>query len=61
MTRFQVFKDKAGEYRWHLRANNNEIIAQGEGYVSKGDCLHCIDLIRTQAPGAEFEDKTIEQ
>ena len=27
MAKFQIFKDKAGEYRWRLRANNNEIIA----------------------------------
>lgn len=29
-----VFKDEAGEYRWHRKAANNEIISDsGEGYA----------------------------
>ena len=27
MAQFQVFKDQKGEYRWRLRADNREIIA----------------------------------
>ncbi len=27
MAKFQIFKDRSGEYRWRLRADNNEIIA----------------------------------
>ncbi len=58
MTRFQIYKDKAGEWRWRLRANNHEIIAQGEGYKRRIDCMHCIDLIKTQSPDAEVVDLT---
>jgi uncharacterized protein YegP (UPF0339 family) len=54
MSVFQYYKDKAGEWRWRLRANNNEIIAtSGEGYKNKRDCLHGVDLIRTLSPDAE--------
>lgn len=43
---FQVGEDKAGEWRWRLKAANGKIIAtSGEGYKHKGDCLHAIELV----------------
>lgn len=42
-----------GQWRWRLVANNNEIIAHGESYKNKADCLHAIDLIRKGAAQAE--------
>jgi len=58
MAKFQIFKDKAGEWRWRLRASgNNEIIADSaEGYVNKADCKRGIDLVKEQAPGASVEE-----
>ena len=59
MAKFQIFKDKAGEYRWRLRASNNEIIADSaEGYKRKSDCEHGIDLLKLLAPTAEVQDQT---
>lgn len=47
MAKFQIFVDKAGEYRWRLRADNYVIIADSsEGYKAKSDCEHGIDLVR---------------
>ena len=58
MGKFQIYKDKAGEYRWRLRANNNEIVASSEGYTNKSNCQHGIDVIKKLAPKAEVEDLT---
>lgn len=59
MAEFEIYKDKADEYRWRLRADNYKIIADsGEGYKDKSDCEHGIDLVKQQAPGADIEDKT---
>ena len=59
MAKFQIFKDKAGEYRWRLRANNNETIADSaEGYKAMSDCEHGIDLLKLLAPTAEVQDQT---
>jgi uncharacterized protein YegP (UPF0339 family) len=59
MAIFQIIKDVADEYRWHLRADNNQIIATaGEGYVAKADCEHGIDLVKTLAPEAKVDDQT---
>ena len=59
MTKFQIYQDRKGEYRWRLRARNGEIIADGnEGYSSKASCNHGIDLVKQQAASAEVEDQT---
>ena len=45
---FQIFKDIVYQWRWRLRAANNQIIAiSGEGYANKQDCLHGIDLVKS--------------
>ncbi len=59
MAKFQIFKDRAGEYRWRLRADNNEIIADStEGYKAKSDCENGNDLVKLLAPTAEVQDQT---
>ncbi len=59
MAVFQIIKDKVGEFRWHLRANNNQIIATaGEGYIAKADCEHGIQLVKELAPDATVDDQT---
>jgi uncharacterized protein len=40
-------KDARGEWRWHLKAANNEIIAtSGEGYQNEKDCVDAIALVK---------------
>lgn len=51
--KFEIYKDKAGEFRFRLKARNGEIIATGEGYKSKDGCKNGIDSIRRNAPDAE--------
>lgn len=59
MAKFQIFKDQAGEYRWRLRADNNEPIADYcEGYIHKSDCLHGIELVKNLTPDAQIEMQT---
>ena len=52
--KFEVYVDKAGEFRFRLKARNGEIIATGEGYKAKASCLNGIDSIRRNAPDAEI-------
>ncbi len=51
--KFEVNVDKAGEFRFRLKARNGEIVATGEGYKAKASCLNGIDSIRRNAPEAE--------
>lgn len=43
---YYYWKSATGEWRWHVKAANNEIIAQGEGYKNEADCLAAIELIK---------------
>ena len=52
--KFEVYVDKAGEYRFRLKATNGQIIAIGEGYKAKKSCLNGIDSIKRNAPDAEI-------
>lgn len=50
---YWIFKDVTGQYRWHLSAGNNRIIAtSGESYHNEADCLSAIGLVKgsSQAP-----------
>ena len=48
--KFEVYLDKAGEYRFRLKATNGQIIAVGEGYKAKASCFNGIDSIKRNAP-----------
>ena len=54
--KFEVYTDKAGEYRFRLKARNGEIIGTGEGYKKKDSCFNGIESIRKNAPDAKLED-----
>lgn len=58
--KFEVYLDKAGEYRFRLKAPNGQIIATGEGYKSKAGCLNGIASIQKNAPDAPVIDTTEE-
>ena len=51
--KFEVYTDKAGEYRFRLKARNGEIIAASEGYKAKASCLNGIESVRKNAPEAD--------
>lgn len=53
--KFEVYTDKAGEFRFRLKAKNGEIIATGEGYKAKKSCLNGIESIKKNAPEAPVE------
>ena len=50
--KYEMYKDKAGEFRFRLKARNGEIIATGEGYASKANCKNGIASIGKNAPEA---------
>ena len=52
--KFEMYTDKAGEFRFRLKAKNGEIIAVSEGYKSKASCLNGIESVRKNAPEADI-------
>ncbi len=47
--KFEVYTDKAGEFRFRLKATNGQIIATGEGYKSKSGCMNGIESVKKNA------------
>ena len=54
--KFEVFKGKAGDFRFRLKAPNGKVICQGQGYKTKNACLKGIESIKNNAPGAAVVD-----
>jgi uncharacterized protein YegP (UPF0339 family) len=54
--KFEMYKDKGGEFRFRLKARNGQIIATSEGYSSKASCENGIESVRKNAPQAEIEE-----
>ena len=53
--KFEVYEDKAGEFRFRLKARNGEVIAVSEGYKTKASCMNGIESVKKNAPDAEVE------
>ena len=51
--KFQVYADKAGEFRIRLKSRNGEIVAVSESYKAKASCLNGIESVKKNAPDAE--------
>lgn len=56
--KFEIYKDNAGEYRFRLLASNGQVIAQGEGYSTKANCINGIESIKKNASDADINDLT---
>ncbi|WP_438486120.1 YegP family protein [Streptomyces sp. S186] len=54
--KFEMYTDKAGKYRYRLKAGNGEIIAVGEAYNSKAACQNGIESVKRNAPTAEVRE-----
>lgn len=55
--RFEIFKDKVGEFRVRFKYNS-ETIFSTEGYASKASAQNAIDSIKKNGPAAPTEDNS---
>ena len=56
---FEVYKDKADEYRFRLKASNGETILSGEGYAAKAGVMNGIESVKENSKMDErFESYT---
>ncbi|MFB6301051.1 MAG: YegP family protein, partial [Halobacteriales archaeon] len=52
---FELYEDSAGDYRWRLRHDNGNILADsGEGYASRGGVENAIDGFREYVGPANY-------
>ena len=56
--KFELYEDKAGKYRFRLKAGNGEVIASSEAYTSKASAKNGIESVRKNATDAALDDQT---
>ena len=54
--KFELYRDKAGAFRFRLKARNGEIIATSEAYSSRAACENGMESVRKNAPLAEIAE-----
>ena len=52
--KFEVYSDKAGKFRFRLRASNGQVVATGEAYDSKTAAKNGCEAVQRSANGAEI-------
>ncbi len=55
--KFEIYKDKAGEYRVRFKYNS-EVMFATEGYSTKASAQNAIDSIKKNGPDAPVEDNS---
>lgn len=51
--KFEIYIDKADEFRFRLKAKNGEIIATSEGYKTMDSCKNGVESVRKNSENAE--------
>ena len=54
--KFEIYQDKAGEYRFRLKATNGQIIAVSEGYKALASCENGIESVKKNAESDVVEE-----
>ena len=55
--KFEIYKDKAGEFRFRLKASNGQNILASEGYKAKVSCHNGIESVKKNS----LEDRRFER
>lgn len=55
MWQFEVYRDRAGEWRWRLKAGNGRTVGDsGEGYASEHNARRAAEHARSNIAGAHI-------
>lgn len=59
---FELYEDSAGKWRWRLRHDNGNVIADGgQGYSSKQRAQQGIESVKDNAPEASVEEHAVRE
>ncbi|RAG82186.1 DUF1508 domain-containing protein [Streptacidiphilus pinicola] len=51
---FEVYQDKAHQWRFRLKAGNGEVVASGEGYPTKANAERGCEAVKRAAAEADI-------
>jgi uncharacterized protein YegP (UPF0339 family) len=54
--KFEVYKDRAGKFRFRLKASNGQVVATGEAYETKAAAKKGCESVLRAATGAPIEE-----
>ena len=55
--KFEIYTDKAGEFRFRLKATNGQVIAVSEGYTTMASCKNGVESVQKNAVDAEIVEE----
>ena len=55
--KFEIYADKAGEFRFRLKATNGQVIAVSEGYKAMASCVNGVESVKKNAVDAEIVEE----
>jgi len=55
--KFEIYTDKAGEFRFRLKATNGQVIAVSEGYKTHASCVNGVESVKKNAVDAEIVEE----
>ena len=55
--KFEIYKDKAGEFRFRLKASNGQNILGSEGYSKKASCMNGVESVRKNSQNPDLFEK----
>lgn len=53
--KFEIFQDKAGQFRFRLKARNGQVVAVSEGYSTKAACENGVESVRKNTADGQME------
>ena len=56
--KFEIYTDKAGKFRFRLKAGNGEVVDTGEAYETKSAAIKGTEAVQRAAQGAQVNDLT---
>lgn len=56
--KFEIYKDKGGEFRVRFKAANGQLLFSTEGYSSKSGATGLIESVKKNAPDAQVDDQS---
>ena len=57
MGKFEINKDKAGKFRFNLKAGNHQVILSSQGYSTKSACENGIESVRKNCKDDNMFDR----
>ena len=55
--KFEIYTDKAGEFRFRLKATNGQVIAVSEGYTTHAACVNGVESVKKNAVDAPIVEE----